>query len=140
MKDLDWEAAKTAQEILKGIGRNEKAAREADDLTTKTLAVLQEHGPYAAALFLCSKIEEKGGTSELVLGNLFELAKTLGVTDLTVGRDVERTLDSVIKQICSDAKRLVLVKQAWEQALIYARYSAKSLKAQVRAQSHVERS
>ncbi len=131
MTHVDLEAAKTAQEILTRIERSEKAAKSAEDLITQTLEVVQEDGPYAGTLFLCSKLSDKDPTPSLVRDNLLELAKTIGVRNLVLGGDVEKVLDTVIKQICSDLHTMLLVKQTWEQALIYARHSAKSLKAQL---------
>lgn len=135
--DLDLEAAKTAQAILKDVDATKQAAKAAEDLITKTLGVIQENGPYAAIVFLCSKINgEKDPTfivASSVRTNLLDLAETLGAGGLTKSGDFRRILDSVIKNVCSDLHLLLLVKQTWEQALIYARHSAKSLKAQVGA-------
>lgn len=135
--DLDLEAAKTAQAIIKDVDPTKQAAKAAEDLITKTLGVIQENGPYAAIVFLCSNINgEKDSTSIVassVRTNLLDLAETLGAVGLTKSGDFRRILDSVITNICSDLDVLLLVKQAWEQAMIYARHSAKGLKAQVGA-------
>jgi hypothetical protein len=104
-------------------------------LITKALGVIHENGPYAGTLFLCSKIGDEKDTPSLVRRNLLELAEKLGVSNLVMSGDVQKILDSVIKQLCSDTRALLLVKEAWGQALIYARHSAKSLKAQVSAGS-----
>ncbi len=135
--DLDLGAAKTAQAILKEVEVTKQGAKAAEDLITRTLAVIQENGPYAAIVFLCSRINgEKDSTSIVassVRSNLLDLAETLGAGGLTKSGDFRKILDSVIKNVCSDLHLLLLVKQTWEQALIYARHSAKSLKAQVGA-------
>jgi len=39
---------------------------------------------------------------------------------------VKDVLKFVTDQICGDLNRLLLVKQLWEQTLIYARYGAKA--------------
>lgn len=135
--DLDLGAAKTAQAILNDVDATKQAAKAAEDLITKTLGVIQENGPYAAIVFLCSKINgERDSTSIVaasVRSNLLDLAETLGARGLTKSGDFRKILDSVIKNVCSDLHLLLLVKQTWEQALIYARHSAKSLKARVGA-------
>jgi hypothetical protein len=131
--DLDLGAANTAQAIIKDVEHSKKAAKAAEDLITKTLAVIQENGPYAAIVFLCANTN--GGEKDLaasVRTNLLALAEQLGAAGLAKSGDFRKILDSVIKNICSDLDVLLLVKQAWEQAMIYARHSAKGLKAQVR--------
>jgi len=135
--DLDLGAARTAQAILKDVDATKQAAKAAEDLITKTLGVIQENGPYAAIVFLCSNANgEETPTSKVassVRDNLLDLAETLGAGGLTKSGDFRKILDSVIRNVCSDLQLLLLVKQTWEQALIYARHSAKSLKAQVGA-------
>jgi hypothetical protein len=135
MIDLDLKAAETAQAMLKDIKPTKEGTKEAEDLITKTLGVVQENGPYAGILFLCSKSSDDKDTSSQIRRTLLELAEKLGVRNLATSGDTRKVLDSVIKQICSDTHVLLLVKQAWEQALIYARHSAKSLKVQVSAGS-----
>lgn len=135
--DLDLEAAKTAQAIIKDVGATKQAAKTAEDLITKTLSVIQENGPYAAIVFLCSNIKGDKDSTSIVASSvrtkLLDLAETLGAGGLTKSGDFRNVLDSVIKNICSDLDMLLLVKQAWEQTMIYARLSAKSLKAQIGA-------
>jgi hypothetical protein len=133
MIHLDLEAAKTAQAIMKDVNPTKEAAKTAEDLITRTLGVVQENGPYAAIVFLCSKISDEKDTPFVVRRNLLELAEALGAGTLTKSGDVRKVLDSVIKAICADMHVLLLVKQAWEQTLIYARHSAKSMKAQASA-------
>ena len=135
MINLDLKAAETAQAILESIKPTVEDAKEAEDLITKTLGVVQENGPYAGILFLCSKTGNEKDTPSLVRRRLLELAENLGVHNLAASGDSRRILKSVIEQICLDTNVLLLVKQSWEQALIYARHSAKALKAQVGAGS-----
>jgi hypothetical protein len=135
--DLDLGAAKTAQAIIEGVDATMQAAKAAEELITKTLGVIQENGPYATIVFLCSNANgEETPTSKVassVRVNLLDLAETLGARGLMKSGDFRKILDSVITNVCSDLNLLLLVKQTWEQALIYARHSAKSLKAQVGA-------
>lgn len=135
--DLDLGAAKTAQAIIKDVDATKQAAKAAEDLITKTLGVVQENGPYATIVFLCSNINGEKDTTSIVASsvrtNLLDLAETLGAGGLAKSGDFRKILESVIKNVCSDLHILLLVKQTWEQALIYARHSAKGLKAQVGA-------
>jgi hypothetical protein len=135
--DLDLGAAKTAQAIIEGVDATKQAAKAAEELITKTLGVIQENGPYATIVFLCANANgEETPTSKVassVRVNLLDLAETLGARGLMRSGDFRKILDSVIRNVCSDLNLLLLVKQTWEQALIYARHSAKSLKAQVGA-------
>src|SRR6266700_6387330 len=70
MKNLDWIAARAAQEIVDKTqtyvvkdreGKEDKKdikAGEVDNLITKSLGVLQENGVYAALLYLYSRTEK----------------------------------------------------------------------------------
>lgn len=131
MIHLDLEAAKTAQSIMKDVKPTKEAVREAEDLITKALGVIQENGPYAAIVFLCSKISGEKDMPSVVRRNLLDLAEALGTASLTKSGDVRKVLDSVVKSVSADTDALLLVKEAWEQTLIYARHSAQSLKIQV---------
>ena len=135
--DLDLAAAKTAQAIIEAVDDTKSSAKAAEDVITKALGVIQQNGPFAAIVFLCSNEKgEETPTSKVALSvrsNLLDLAETLGAGNLAKSGDFRKVLDSVIKNICSNLHLLLLVKQAWEQALIYARHSAKSLKAQAGA-------
>ncbi len=120
MHNLDQLAAQTAQSI---VAKNKNgSAKELDVLATKTLGVLQENGVYAAALFLESR--SRKGEKEMadcIKKALFELS---GNAEPDV-KKVSSTAD-IANNLARDLDRLLLVKQLWEQALIYVRYGAKA--------------
>lgn len=142
-KDLDWLAAQAAQTIItntktkkvKGEDKSIKAG-DVDNLITKSLGVLQENGVYAALLYLCSRSEGEQPIARQIRTQLlcliFKLDLPLAV-DPTVANEVKsenahasRSLQFLTESICNDLDRLLLVKQLWEQTLIYARYGAKA--------------
>ncbi len=123
MKNLDLLAAQAAQTII--TNTTAQKSSEVDNLTTKALGVLQENGIYAALLYLYSRtnatdksIAEK--TREILLSLLSELALSSPSTDASTA------LKFLTDNICNDLDRLLLVKQLWEQTLIYTRYGAKA--------------
>ena len=124
MKNLDLLAAETAQEIV--ARRQSLKADELDRLATKALGVLQENGVYAATLFLYSRNKAEEATAQLIRESLLKLLSSLGVEGLPNG-DNATSLKFVTDSVCSDLDTLLLVKQVWEQTLIYCRYGAKAL-------------
>ncbi len=152
--NLDKIAAENAQEITQvleeEIGRENKNidAKTLDILTTKALGVLQEQGIYANILFLLSRsgkesdIERVNGeeicaryiTKTLVNLLRIEPFENWGCTIFT--EDLE--LDEVIfnkqeildglstNNLLEDMDKLFLIRNLYEQILIYTRYSAKA--------------
>ena len=59
--------------------------------------------------------------------------KLLSMTSVGLSIPVQTDASTVLKfltdHVCNDLDRLLLVKQLWEQTLIYARYGAKACKA-----------
>ncbi len=138
MKNLDWIAARAAQEIVDKTqtyvvkdreGKEDKKdikAGEVDNLITKGLGVLQENGVYAALLYLYSRsgavnIAIAKQAREKLLSLLSEL-----VPSTLVSKDASDALKFLTDNVCDDLDRLLLVKQLWEQTLIYARFGAKA--------------
>ena len=127
---LDRVAAERAQRIVeKGIEK--QMAKDVDNLATKALGVLQENGVYACFLFLFSRTQDKEQhIAQIVREQLLELA----ANDLPFGwkkpqpMDARTVLSHVSKQICSQLDPLLMVKELFEQTLIYARYGAKARK------------
>ena len=118
--NLDLEAAKTAQEIIKET--KESKASEVENLITKTLGVLQENGVYACMLFLYSRTSK---SDKIVRKKLLGIAERL--VDDPENRDKSKNdLEFLTDNICNDIDTLLLTKQLWEQTLIYARYGAKA--------------
>src|SRR6266568_3797913 len=150
--NLDWHAAQAAQTIVKNtrtIKVKDKPieANSLDNLTTKTLGILQENGVYAALLYLYSR----GGEGELVAKQirrqLLRLTPLLlpslekEIKDKIVAEDVmaEIALNFMTEHICKDLDILLLAKQLWEQTLIYTRYGAKAWDAEEEARKAKER-
>lgn len=135
--NLDWHAAQAAQEIISNT-RTHKVkekdepikASDVENLSTKTLGVLQENGVYAVLLYLYSRSEGEEFIAKQIRMQLLHLTFKLypsfqiGANKVDVNASV--ALDSMTQKICYDLDRLLLVKQLWEQVLIYARYGAKA--------------
>ena len=120
MENLDRLAAKTAQAIVNATSQ----PKELDILATKTLGVLQENGVYACTLFLSSRTnKDEKQLAEVIQEKLFNLCSPLLSTS-PEGKD--KYLEFVANTIASDLDTLLLVKQVWEQTLIYVRYGAKA--------------
>jgi hypothetical protein len=124
MRNLDRLAAQTAQTIVKDTLSFEK--NQVDNLATKTLGVLQENGVYAAILFLFSRSGPDEEIAPYVRTPLLKLAADEIVHQSEPANKAEEALDFVTKHISGDLDRLLLVKQVWEQTLIYTRYGAKA--------------
>lgn len=125
MKNLDTLAAQTAQKIIADTAKQKSS--DVDNLATKTLGVLQENGVYAATLFLYSRTSRTDkDLAPHLRQNLLALTPQLieGVT--APNYDAQTALKFVTDQIANDLDRLLLIKQVWEQTLIYVRYGAKA--------------
>jgi len=123
MLNLDQLAAKTAQAIVEAAAGSPK---ELDILVTKTLGVLQENGVYAAVLFLQSRTQKK----EKELAPKIEAQLFSALSDLLPeSRNAQDKLQFVADNIAGHLDTLLLVKQLWEQILIYTRYGAKAAQA-----------
>ncbi len=124
MKNLDMFAAETAQAI---IGDTESLdAGKVDTLVSKALGVLQENGVYAGLLYLYSRTEEQDKViAKMTRERLLSLLPQLELRAVT-GMEASVALNHLIEKVCNDLDTLLLVKQVWEQTLIYARYGAKA--------------
>ncbi|MDQ7029470.1 MAG: hypothetical protein Q9O62_06675 [Ardenticatenia bacterium] len=151
---LDYIATQAAQRMAEVIGseiQNHKKveARDLETLVTKALGVLQNQGVYAMALFLFSrsgsgkqatdmKAEERVATALLswlwLLRNPQQaLAQVQNNEQLQTDISFDR-VNSKKKQMLQefadlsrDLDTLLLVRDLYEQTLIYARYHAKAL-------------
>lgn len=126
MKNLDLLAAKAAQEIIKQSKGQEQKADNVENLITKTLGVLQENGVYAAMLYLYSRSNK---TDKPIAERICIQLRSLLPTELGLslpGDDASTVLKFLTDKICNELDTLLLVKQLWEQTLIYARYGAKA--------------
>lgn len=129
--NLDLEAAKTAQEIIKETDKKETKnnnSSEVENLVTKTLGVLQENGVYACMLYLYSRTSKSDKavskvTRERLIGMIELLDKNKKYNGDYKAGDVLKFLTD---NICNDLDDLLLTKQLWEQILTYVRYGAKA--------------
>ncbi|MBI4673599.1 MAG: hypothetical protein HY741_18255 [Chloroflexi bacterium] len=129
IQNLDLLAARTAQAIVNAMPEDKKKISALENMATKALGVLQEQGVYAGLLFLYAKNEDaaKGLRGEL-LNALAEPEMEgfqLGFPTAKDKRKWQDVNDHLLK-ICADLDTLLLVKQLWEQTLIYVRYGARA--------------
>ncbi|HED03711.1 MAG TPA: hypothetical protein ENI60_02965 [Candidatus Fraserbacteria bacterium] len=133
VENLDLLAAKMAQKIVK----EDSGAKELDNLVTKTLGVLQENGVYACLLFLFSRSDREEVRARGIRNALLETLNHAPLKTLQLslpGDSKTWTWEFVSKQLLEDVKlfddldALFLVKELYEQTLIYARYGAKAAK------------
>ncbi len=137
--NLDWHAAQAALEMIKNTRAYKDKpikASDVENLMTKTLGVLQENGVYAGLLYLYSRSEGEQPIARPSRVQLLHLTSKLHlspptdskVADEVVLKDVNSNiaLKFLTDNICNDLDRLLLIKQLWEQTLIYARYGAKA--------------
>lgn len=117
--NLDQLAAQYAQKIVAD-GR-----ADIENLITKSLGVLQEQGVYACLLFLCSRTGNEKSLAEKTRPHLYNLLKALPVFADEEIND-QNALRFFADTVCSDLDTLLLVKELYEQTLIYARYGAKA--------------
>ncbi len=138
MKNLDLIAAKAAQEIIANtqtyITKNDKREEvkkpieggEVDNLATKALGVLQENGVYAVQLYLYSRTgKAEESIAKQTREKLLSLLREFGLPELE-NTNAATALAFLTEHVCTDLDRLLMVKQLWEQTLIYARYGAKA--------------
>ncbi len=126
MKNLDLIAAKAAQDIIKRTQEQEAKASDVDNLITKSLGVLQENGVYAVLLYLYSR--SNSTEKPIAESTRFKLISLISELGLRVPEQLGASvaLKFLTDNVCNDLDRLLLVKQLWEQTLIYARYGAKA--------------
>lgn len=131
MDNLDQLAAKTAQDIIQETIKHEHKAADVDRLATKALGVLQEQGVYAATLFLYSRSGAEKEIAPDLRAPPFDLLPQMISADTNAvppDKDTQARLRFISEQVTDDLDTLLLVKQIWEQTLIYVRYGAKAYK------------
>lgn len=138
--NLDQKAAQYAQTMVaEGVKAVKmKAAEKVENLVTKALGVLQEQGVYAFMLFLFSRTssDEKSIAPRLIvplyklLGELPTFKDKPASGSFDEKSDVKKVLEFYSDKVCGNLDTLLLVKDLYEQTLIYARYGAKAAKAE----------
>ena len=124
--NLDKEAAVAAQQMVGGASKKDVLER----LVTKALGVLQEQGVYALILFLYSRTGDEKDAASSIYNALFALLKKLpAFKDENVPDDnANEALDFYANHVANDLTTLLLVRELYEQTMIYARYHAKAVK------------
>jgi len=130
--NLDQKAAHYAQEMVEGSVKV-KDAKAAENLITKALGVLQEQGVYAMMLFLFSRSSAEDKIAPKLRQPLYRLLQELplfqnseDLASLAENTAAQRVLPFYADHVCNNLDTLLLVKELYEQTLIYARYGAKA--------------
>ena len=102
-------------------------------VATKALVVLQEQGVYALLLYLYARPKSETETARLVRASLFAAWKALPdaapeVESLSGETRALNALGVLEQHLMSDFHRLMLVRELFEQTLIYTRYAARAVK------------
>jgi len=125
--NLDKIAAERAQKIVK----QTNDAKTLERLATKTLGVLQEQGVYACMLFLFSRSSDEAKVAPAICAQLFQSLKSLPAfaNDADIPDDcanAQTALSFFSDHVLNDLDLMLLVRDLYEQTLIYARYGAKA--------------
>ena len=130
--NLDQKSAQSAQQIVIE-AQKDGLPKEIENLITKALGVLQEQGVYACMLFLFSRTGKESNMAPHIRTQLYQLLGHLPMFNEqcekkmpkagTISKD---TLSFYSECVCNDLDTLLLVKDLYEQTLIYARYGAKA--------------
>lgn len=138
--NLDQKAAYYAQEMVtkakKDVSGISKPVETLERLVTKTLGVLQEQGVYAMILFLYSRSSDEAKVAPVIRAQLFRLLRdkdqnhqipAFANMDVpTDGTDAQTALAFYSEHVLNNLDLLLLVRNLYEQTLIYARYGAKA--------------
>ena len=108
-----------AKEVHSKIGK-----KNAENLITKSLGILQEDGVYAFFLFQISRSEREKEGARTLKDQATVLFRLAGIKGFQESKD---PLEAVRNELANDLDQLLLAKRLLEQSLIYARYHAKAL-------------
>ena len=131
--NLDRAAAIYAQRMVNA-AEEAKNVATLERLVTKTLGVLQEQGVYAAILFLFSRTGPEKDAAPHIRASLFRLLHDGETGHHIPGFGNAPADDAAAKEalayytqhVLQDLDTLLLVRDLYEQTLIYARYGAKA--------------
>lgn len=125
--NLDLFCANHGQSIMKEVIANfgpDKPAEKAENLITRTLGILQEHGIYAAFLWLFARPDKEKKAANKMIDCLKILITSVDESYLP---DMKKFMDEpATNPMLNNINILLFVKQVMEQTLIYARYHAKA--------------
>ena len=131
--NLDRIAQDKAREMLEDVN-SRPDIETLERLITKSLGVLQEHGVYALVLFLFSRTSKEKKVAPFIKKALYrallETPNFRDDQDLNSFANGNENSAQVMKwfsdNISADLNTLLLVRDLFEQMLIYARYHAKA--------------
>jgi len=138
MNNLDMIAAQKAQAILAKIDEinlvraadKKLKMTDVENVVTKSLGVTQEQGIYAGMLYLLSRPDKEKPIAEAAWRQLVEVLKALPfrlAEELPENPTSQQLLNHFATKVCAaEIPTLLLVKNLFEQTLMYARYSAKA--------------
>jgi len=128
--NLDQLAAQHAQKMVSNAENVSKSVEVLERLVTKTLGVLQSQGVYAMMLFLLSRSGEEKNIAPAIYNECNVLIKKLpGFSGISVPEknvDDKTTLKFYSSDDVQKIDNLLLIRDLFEQTLIYARYGAKA--------------
>lgn len=133
--NLDKLAAEQAQKMVeraKQVAEVKKPVETLERLVTKALGVLQAQGVYAMMLFLFSRSSDEAKMAPLIREQLYRALKSLPILDNAdnipqADTNLKDVLTFYTEKVLDDLDTLLLVRDLYEQTLIYARYHAKAL-------------
>jgi len=126
--NLDYLAACASQSIVDA-ATTKAQVKTLERVVTKSLGVLQGHGLYGCLVFLFSRSKDEAQAAGMARAGLFKLLGDL--PNLAPGAPApeapaQTALAYFSRSILQDLDTLLLVRDLYEQALIYARYYAKA--------------
>ena len=126
--NLDHLAAVTAQSIVAGFSAANSPGRDkVETVIRKALGVVQESGPTAAILFLYTRSKEEEPASKSLRTQLLGMTTELFAISARPADRAGDALTFLATNVSDQLPRLLLVRQTWEQTLIYARFAAKAM-------------
>jgi len=129
--NLEQVAAAQAREAVRQ-AQQQGMAETLERVATKALGVLQEQGVYALVLYLYARPEREAEAARLVRGALFAAWQALPgiapeVQALRGDTPALDALHALEEHLLPDVRRLMLVRELFEQTLIYTRYAARAV-------------
>jgi hypothetical protein len=132
--NLDKVAAESAQAMVKKAKEDPQVKKNVkkpvdtlERLATKALGVLQEQGVYAMMLFLFSRTSDEKEVAPLIRSQIYEaLRKLPGFETESIEDNSDKALEYFTRKVLNNIDTLLLVRDLYEQTLIYARYAAKA--------------
>lgn len=122
--NLDHEAARIGHEIVEGMDNVD--IKDIERCINKTLGVLQVNGVYASLLYMCTMADKDKTIGQHMMEKLLVISELVLNVKLQNNNDINAVLSDVISDVLDDIDSVLLIKDLWEQTLIYARYNARA--------------